>query len=138
MLFRSVRVGVYEPKGNEPLEFSVLQQHLVNTLMNASVEAVAITSKADAKKYNCDLVLTTDFVKFKQGSKIGGLLKAIKNTDPSATSSYNIEAELTLANLADGSIRLQQKVNGKYTGNAGVASTKALDEGCEQLVKELK
>jgi hypothetical protein len=132
-----VRIGVYEPKGNEQLEVSALQQHLVNTLSDGNVEAVAIASKEDAKKYHCDLVLTTDFIRVKQGSKVGGLLKAIKNTDPFAVSSYNIEAELTLANLSDGSTRLQQKVNGKYEGKPGGAAKLALDKGCSELLKEL-
>jgi len=134
----AIRVGVYEPKGDEQLEVSTLQQQLINTLMNSNVEAVAINSEDDAKKYNCDLLLTTNFVRVKQGSKIGGLLKAIKNTDPSVASTYTIEAELTLANLSDGSTRFQQKVNGKYDGKLTVAAAKALDEGCSQLLKELK
>ncbi|MEI9810105.1 MAG: hypothetical protein WDO16_20795 [Bacteroidota bacterium] len=132
------RIGVYEPKGNEPLEFSLLQQHLVNILTEGNIEAVAVTSKEEAEKYNCDLLLTTDFVKFKQGSKLGGILKAIKNTDPSATSSYTIEADLTLSNLSDGITRLQQKVNGKYEGKPDEAAKKALDKGCSQVTRGLK
>ncbi len=134
----AIRVGVFEPKGDEQLEVSTLQQQLVNTLTGGNIEAVAISSADDAKKYNCDLLLTTDFVKLKQGNKIGGLLKAIKNTDPSATSSYNIEADLTLSNLSDGSTRLQQKVSGKYSGKLSVAASKALEEGGDQLLKDLK
>lgn len=134
----TIRIGVYEPKGDEQLEVSTLQQQLVNSLMDGNIEAVAISSEDDAKKHNCDLLLATGFVKFKQGNKIGGLLKAIKNTDPSVTSSFNIEIELILTNLADGSTRLQQNVNGKYNGKPGAAAAKALDEGCSELLKELK
>lgn len=133
----AIRIGVYEPKGEEQLEVSALQQHLVNTLSNGNVEAVAIRSKEDAKMYQCDLLLTTDFIRVKPGSKVGGLLKAIKNTDPFAVSSYNIDAELTLANLSDGSTRLQQKVNGKYEGKLGGAAKLALEKGCSELLKEL-
>jgi hypothetical protein len=131
------RIGVYEPKADEQLQASVLQQHLVNTLTTGNVEAVAITSEEDAKKYHCDLLLTTEFKKVKPGSKIGGLLKALKNTDPSAISSYNIEANLSLSNAGDGTARLQQKVSGKYEGQADEAAKKALDKGCLDLVKGL-
>lgn len=133
-----LRIGVYEPKGEGQLQFAALQQHLVSTLTTGNFEAVAITSEADAKKYNCDLLLNTDFIRIKQGSKVGGLLKAIKNTDPSASSSFTIEANLTLTNLADGSIRSQQNINGKYDGKQDEAAIKALDKGCGQLLKEIK
>ena len=134
----TLRIGVYEPKAKEQLDIALLQQQLVTALSNNDVEAVAITSEQDEKKYNCDLLLTTEFFKIKQGSKVGGLLKAIKNTDPFATSSYNIEASLTLTKLSDGSTRLQQKVNGKYEGKPDTAAAKALEEGCQQLVEGLK
>ena len=133
-----LRIGVYEPKGDEQLQVSILQQHLINTLTDGSIEAVAIASEDDAKKYNCDLIMTTDFVSVKKSTKVGGLLKAIKNTDLFAASSYNIEAGLTLLNLSDGSTRLQQKVNGKYEGKPDEAAKKALDKGCSQVLKELR
>lgn len=133
-----IRIGVYEPKGDEQLQVSILQEHVVNTLTDGSIEAVAIASEDDAKKYNCDLILITNFIRVKQGSKVGGFLTAIKNTDPFAASSYNIEADLTLLNLSDGSIRLQQKVNGKYDGKPDEAAKKALYNGCGQVLKGLK
>ena len=133
-----LRIGVYEPTGDGQLQFSALQQHLVNTLNGGSIEAVAITSEEDAKKYNCDLTLTTDFIKVKQASKVGGLLKAIKNTDPSAAASYNIEAAFTVKNVPDGSTRWQQNINGKYEGKPDDAAKKSLDEGSRGITKELK
>ncbi len=133
----TTRIGVYEPRGNDELQFSVLQKHLVNSLTEGNIEGVAITSEEDAKKYNCDLLLTTEFTKVKQAGKVGSFLKAIKNTDPSAASSYTIEANLSLLNLPDGSPRLQQKVNGKYEGKADEAAMKALEKGCNDLIKEL-
>ena len=133
-----IRIGVYEPRGDEQLQASVLQQHLVNTLTDGTVEAIAIISEDDAKKYNCDYTLASDFIKIKQGSKVGGLLKAIKNTDPNAASSFTIEAAMTLVNLSDGSTRLQPKINGKYDGKADEAAKKALDDGSRQVLRALK
>ncbi len=131
-----IRIGVYEPKG-EGLQLSELQQHLANSLSVSNIEAVAVNSEEQAKKLNCDYALTSDFVKIKQGSKVGGLLKAIKNTDPNAASSFNMDISLTLINLSDGSLKMQPKLSGKYEGKIDDAAKKALEEGSRQIVKGL-
>jgi hypothetical protein len=133
-----IRIGVFEPKGDEQLQTSSLQQHLVGSLTGGKIEAIAITSAEDAKKYNCDYTLTSDFIKIKQATKVGGLLKVIKNADPNAASSFNIEANLNLISVSDGSTRLQPKVSGKYDGKIDDAAKKALDEGSGQVLKGLK
>ncbi len=133
-----IRIGVYEPKGDDQLQASALQQHMVKSLKEGNIEAVAIQSEEDAKKYNCDYTLASDFIKIKSASKVGGLLKAIKNADPNASSSFNIEVAQTLVKLYDGSIRLKPQINGKYEGKIDAAAEKALDDGCNQVLKELK
>ncbi len=133
-----LRIGVYEPKGDRQIQTSALQQYISSNLSGGNIEAVSITSEEDAKKYQCDFVLNTDFIRMKSGSKVGGLLKAIKNTDPNAATSFTIEADLVLTNLLDGSTRLQQKVNGKYDGKPDDAAKKAMEEGCRLLLKGLK
>ena len=135
----TIRIGVYEPKGGDgQLQTPLLQQHLATSLKNGTIDAIAVSSEEDARKYNCDYTLATDFVKIKSGSKVGGLLKAIKNTDPNAASSFNIEATLTLIKLADGSVRLQPNVTGKYDGKADDAASKALDDGSLLILNGLK
>ncbi|MBL7747656.1 MAG: hypothetical protein JNM19_09540 [Chitinophagaceae bacterium] len=131
-----IRIGVYEPKG-EGLQLSELQQHLTNSISVGNIEAVTVSSEEQAKKLNCDYTLTSDFIKIKQGSKVGGLLKAIKNTDPNAASSFNMDISLTLTNLSDGSLKMQPKLSGKYEGKIDEAAKKALDEGSRQIVKGL-
>ena len=133
-----IRIGVYEPKGEDQLQASALQQHMVTSLIDGNIEAIAISSEEDAKNYNCDYTLASDFIKIKSASKAGGLLKAIKNADPYASSSFTIEAAQALVKLSDGSIRLQPKINGKFEGKIDDAAGKALDEGCRQVLKELK
>lgn len=133
-----LRIGVFEPKGGEQLQAGVLQQHLVSVLQNNTVEAVAVNTEEEARKLNCDLLLNTDIVKMKQASKVGGLLKAIKNADPNAATSFNIEANMLLTNLADGSVRTEQSVNGKYEGKPDDAAKKALDEGGRLVLKALR
>ena len=135
----TIRIGVYEPKGGDgQLQTTVLQQHLVGSLKDGAIDAITISSEEDAKKYNCDYTLVSDFIKIKSGSKVGGLLKAIKNTDPNAASSFNIEATLTLIKLADGSVRSQPNVSGKYDGKIDDAAQKALDDGSRQILKAIK
>ncbi len=131
------RIGVYEPTGDEQLQADVLQKHMANSLTGGNIEAVVISSKEDAKKYHCDFLLNTVVTKVKQGSKVGGLLKAIKNTDPSSATSFIIEANLSLVKTSDESTRAEQKINGKYDGKADEAAMKALEKGCGELVKEL-
>ena len=134
-----LRIGVYEPKGGDgQLQVSTLQKHLAASLTGGGIEGISITSEEEAKKLNCDYTLATDFVKIKSGSKVGGLLKAIKNSDPTASSSYTIEANLNLVKLIDGSTRLKPTVNGKYDGKIDDAAAKALDDGSNQILRGLK
>ncbi|MEO7983656.1 MAG: hypothetical protein ABI688_06220 [Bacteroidota bacterium] len=134
-----IRIGVFEPKGADgQLQMAALQQHLASSLMEGNIEAVAVASEEDARKNDCDYTLATDFLKIKSGSKVGGFIKAIKNTDPTAASSFTIEATLTLVNLPNGSVRSQPNVSGKYDGKIDDAAQKALDDGSRQVLKALK
>lgn len=133
-----LRIGVYEPKSDGQVQSSVLQQHIVIALTHGIIEAVTVSTEEEAKKYNCDFLLHTDVVKVKQGSKVGGLLKAIKNTDPNAVSTYIIEVNLTLKNIADGSTHFQKNVSGKYDGKPDEAAKKAIDEGSRLVLNGLK
>jgi hypothetical protein len=132
------RIGVYEPKSDAGLQTSNLQSQLAGLLRSNKIDAVVITSEDDAKNLQCDVLLVTEIIKMKQASKVGVLLKAIKNTDPTAMTSYNIEAKLTVTNLTDGSVRTEQTVSGKYEGKADDAATKAMEEASRILLKALK
>lgn len=132
-----IRIGVFVPKGDAQVENPDLQQYLAGDLNSGNVEGVAVADEAEAKKLKCDYTLSTEFTKIKSGSKVGGLLKAIKNSDPGAASSFNIEATMTLVSLADGSVKLQPNISGKFEGKIEDASRKALDEGSKQVLKGL-
>ena len=132
-----ILVGVYEPKGDNQVSPATLQNYMVNSISSGNIRAVAVSSPEDAKSKNCTYTLSTEITKVKQASKVGGLLKAIKNTDPNAASSFNIEASQTLIKVADGSLRLQPKLNGKYEGKMEEAVKKGMEEGCRQVVSEL-
>lgn len=133
-----IRIGVFEPSGDDQVQGSGLQQYLAGVLTSGKIEAVSIGSEEDIAKYSCDYTLFTKFTKIKQVNKVGGLLKAIKNTDPNAASSFTIEALLTLKNVADGSTKLEQSLSGKYEGKVDEAARKALDEGSRLVLKGLK
>ncbi|HEV7782480.1 MAG TPA: hypothetical protein VGO58_14500, partial [Chitinophagaceae bacterium] len=133
-----IRIGVYEPKTDGQVQGASLQQYMVGTLSGGNVEAIAVSTEGDATKLNCNYTLTTNISKMKSGSKVGGLLKAIKNTDPNAGSSFNIEATLVLKPLIGGAAPGPQQVSGKYDGKAEDAARKAMDEGSRMVLKAIK
>jgi hypothetical protein len=107
-------------------------------LGNYNIEALAVTSLEQAKELGFDLVLRSNIIRVKQASKVGGLLKAVRNIDPSATGAYNIEAQFILSNLKDGTIRLEKGVDGKFEGTSNSALKKAFGQGTEMLADELR
>ena len=134
----TLRIGVLEPVADAALQPAQLQLRLVKDFTDAGYSALPVSSAEDARTKQCDLILHTDVLKCKQASKIGGLLKAVKNADPNAASSFNVESKLVLRNLGDGAVRAEENVKGKFEGKAGEAAGKALDEGSRSLVRSLK
>jgi hypothetical protein len=136
-IVNAIKIGVYAPKG-EQLDITALQEYIVGTLTTGKVMAMPVNSEDEARSKKCDYTLSTDFARIKSASKVGGLIKAIKNADPNASSSYNIEASMTLIKLADGSVRLEPKMDGKYQGKPDDAARKVIDEGSRQVLDELQ
>jgi hypothetical protein len=134
----TVRIGVLVPTGDEQIQNPELQQHVAAELTSGNVEGVAVKDEEEARKFNCDYTLSTAFTKIKSGSKVGGLLKAIKNTDPNAASSFTMEATMNLVSLTDGSTKLQPSISGKFEGKIDDAARKALDQGSKQVLNGLK
>ena len=133
-----IRVGVLPPKGDEQVQPAELQTMLVGTFTTGNIEAIAVSSAEEAKTMKCDYLLNSELSKIKSGSKVGGLLKAIKNTDPNALSSFTIEGSMQLTKLADGSNAGSQKIDGKYEGKVNDAAGKALDNSGQKLVQKIK
>jgi len=133
-----LRIGVYAPSGDGQVQPELLQQQLVSFFNSGTIEAVTVSSEEEAKTKNCDYTLVSNFIKIKQAGKVGGLLKAIKNADPNAATSFNIDAEMTLIKLADGATISRPKISGKYEGKSDVAAAKALEEGGRIILKDLK
>ncbi len=107
---------------------------MVSSLTIEGIEAVAVATAEEAKKYYCNYTLSTNYFKIKQGNKIGGVLKAIKNADPNAASSFSIESSFILINLSDGTTKTKQKVAGKFERTPDQAATSAAGEGCQKIL----
>ncbi|HEY0355692.1 MAG TPA: hypothetical protein VGC29_05785, partial [Flavisolibacter sp.] len=97
-----------------------------------------VNNKEDAQKLKCDYLLESSFTQIKQSGKVSGVLKAIKKGDPSAASSFEIQADMRLKKISDDSIRHQQKLNSKYEGQINEAAGQALEEGCEVVIRVLR
>ncbi len=133
-----IRIGILPPKGDEQVQPVDLQTNLVSTLTTGNIEAVAVGSAEEAKTLHCDYLLSSELTKIKSGSKVGGLLKAIKNTDPNAMSSFTIEGNMQLTKLSDGAETGRQKIEGKFEGKVNDAAGKALDAGGLKLIEKIK
>jgi hypothetical protein len=133
-----IRIGILLPMGGESVDAPALQQYLVQVMRDDKVQAVAVSGEEDAKSKQCDYLLHSNLPRMKQASKVGGIIKAIKNTDPNAASSWNIDAELKLTSLADGSVKSQENVSGKYSGKPDNAAQQALGEGAGKVLRALR
>ncbi len=133
-----IRIGVIPPKGDPQIENGSLQTYLASILRSGNIEAVAVPNDDEARSYNCDYTLSTDFIKVKQASKVGGLLKAIKNADPNASSSFNIENAVLLRSLADGSVKYQQTIADKYDGKIDEAAKRSVEAESQAVLKAIK
>lgn len=133
-----IRLGILPPKADEQVQAADLQQQLVNTLTTGNIEAIAVSSEEEARTMKCDYLLNSELSKIKSGSKVGGLLKAIKNTDPNALSSFSIEGSMELTKLSDGTSAGKQKIDGKYEGKVNDAAGKALEGGGMKLIEKIQ
>jgi hypothetical protein len=133
----TIRIGVYSPKGEAELATGELQQFLAASLNKEGIQGIPVSDKQDATSKECDYLMNVEFTRIKQGSKVGGFLKAIKNADPSASSSYSMELQSSITRITDGSMHAQPQVSGKYEGKINDAAKKALEALAGQALKTL-
>lgn len=133
----TIRIGVLPAENGNDLSVTELQQHLAAALTKEGIQGVTITDKANAQDKECDFIVSTRFSRIKQGSKLGGLLKAVKNADPGAGASYSIDTDFTLTKTTDGRTVAQPQSSGKYEGKINDAARKALDDGAGEILKEV-
>ncbi len=134
----TTRIGIYLPEGEGDMTFLDLQKYLADNFSGNKIDAIAISNANEATKYKCDYTLNTNFTSVAKAKGLGGVLKAIKNADPNALSSYKMEAEFVLKSVADGSNYATEKVDGKYDGKPTEAAQKLLADAINKLKKKLK
>ena len=134
-----ILIGVFVPSGDESLnEYGAdLQEYIVRQLKNSRYAAIAVKDAGEARARKCTYTLGAEFTKIKQASKIGGLLKAVKNADPGSASSFNIDLSLLLNDLSDGALKLSEKISGKFEGKMEESAKRSLEEGCSKLLNDL-
>jgi len=136
------RIGVLFPvnRTNESVNIANLLSYLVQQLTVGTVEAVPISTEADAKREDCDYILSTDISKLKQStaSKVGGIFGKVTNIDPNAPKSYETQVDFKLTALASGQSILQNKSAGKMTGNADTASQGVLLQEASAVLAAVK
>lgn len=133
----AIRIGVLLPTGEEQLTYDELRNYICNNLNTGNIEAVSINNSSEATTAQCDYILHTAFTQVKQASKIGGLLKAIKNTNPSASVSYTIGINMLLKKTSNNNTHSQLQTSDKYEGKPDDAASKAISKTCNDLLKEL-
>lgn len=126
------------PTGSDQVEPGALQQHLVSQVNRRDVEAIAVGSEEEARRYQCDYTLNTVFTSLKQEGVVGGVIKAIRRRDPTVATSYNVQGVLTLQSVKDGTEKSRQAVEGKYEGKPDEAASRAVDEAWQRVLKALR
>jgi hypothetical protein len=106
-------------------------------LTRHDIEAIAVSTIEEAKKYNCDYSLSANYVKIKASNKLGGVINAVKKGDPNALSSYSIEATFSLKELSNGVTKTEQKVVGKFEGKMEEAAELASNEACRKVIENV-
>lgn len=126
----TLRIGVFAPtnKSGENVSLTNLQTFLVQKLTSGKVEAIAISSEADARSANCDYVLASDFSKLKQSttSKVGGLFGKVTGGDPNALKNYDVQVDFKLVSLTGGKM-IANKATNKTESDVDKAAEAALN-----------
>lgn len=136
------RIGVLVPgnRTSEMVSTTSLQQFLTQKLTGGNVEAIAVSSEADAKAMNCDYLLSSDISKLKQStaSKIGGMFGKVTNTDTSGTQNFDTQVDFKLTSLASGQSVLQSKAAAKVAGSAETAAQNVLSQEASAVLGAAK
>jgi hypothetical protein len=133
-----IRIGVYAPTGNNDIQTSEVQGHIISYIAAGDVEAIAVSNEEDARRYKCDYTLTITYSNIKSATKAANVLRAIRKTDPNALSTYAVQGNLLLTSLKDGTVKNQQPMDGKYDGKINEAAGKAVGEHWNAMRKLLQ
>ncbi|MET0753487.1 MAG: hypothetical protein ABWZ66_08945 [Pyrinomonadaceae bacterium] len=134
----TIRIGVYVPtnKNGDAISTTNMQMYLVGKLTGKNVEAVGVSSEADARAANCDYVLSSDFSKLKvsTASKVGGFLGKVTNADTSGAKTYEAQVDFKLISFADGKTVLQNKASNKSESDVDRAAENVLAQEAQSIL----
>lgn len=134
----TIRVGVYAPtnKNGDAISTTNMQMYLVGKLTGGNVEAVGVSSEADARAAGCDYVLSSDFSRLKvsTASKVGGFLGKVTNTDTSGAKTYEAQVVFKLISLADGKTAFQNKAENKAENDVDRAAENVLAQEAKSVL----
>jgi hypothetical protein len=136
-----VRVGVMTVSNStgKPLATDMYQNMLVSQINGNKLEAVAITSADDAKRLNCDYILSTDIKSLKQSaaSKVGGLFGKVTGAG-SGEGKVEVTVGYDLKPLGpDGTTLQMQSTTAKIEGQENSVMS-ALSNEAQAVTKALK
>ncbi len=136
-----VRVGVMTVSNStgKPLATDMYQNMLVSQINGNKLEAVAITSADDAKRLNCDYILSTDIKSLKQStaSKVGGIFGKVTGAG-SGEGKVEVTVGYDLKPLGpDGTTLQMQSTTAKIEGQENSVMS-ALSSEAQAVTKALK
>lgn len=135
-----IRVGVMTVSNSsgKPLSTGMYQTMLVSQINGGNVEAVAVGSADEAKRMNCDYVLTTDIKSLKQSAagKVGGIFGKVTGAPTQGKTEATVGYDLKpLGN--DGTTLQMQSTTAKIEGEENSIMA-ALGNEAQAIVKAVK
>lgn len=125
----TIRIGVLPPTNRgDSVSTADLQSFLSRKITGSNLEAIAVSSAAEAATYNCDYILSSELSKLKQStaSKVGGLFGRVTGVDTSGSTKYEAEVSFKLVQAATGKQIVQDKASTKTDGPAEKAAEAVL------------
>lgn len=136
----AIRIGVLMPTNKgENISTTNMQMFLIQQLSGGNVEAVAVSSEADARSSSCDYVLSSDFSKLKQSiaGKIGGMFGKVTGGDPNAMKNYEAQVDFKLVALTGGK-NVSSKTSNKSESNVDRAAESVLVMEAQQILSAVQ
>jgi hypothetical protein len=138
-----IRVGVValNNRTDRAVETEQLRRQLIAELTNANVEAVALdtNSPEEARRKECDFILSTDISTLKQSAanKIGGMFGRAAGVG-GAAERFEAKVEYTLVPASGGAALAQSNASAKEEGGADASLSAALRKEAQAVLAKVR
>jgi hypothetical protein len=136
----TVRVGVMPVTNSSGKQLATdsYQSMLVSQMNSGSIEAVAVSSEADAKRQNCDYILKSDIKTLKQSTagKIGGMFGKVTGAPTEGKVEVTVSYDLNSIG-GNGTTLQMQSTTAKIEGESNSIMS-ALSNEAQAVMKALK